>query len=322
VPDSRPARRGGALRAAHRRRAGLRRLSPAAAAAVCGGLAAAGLVFSHPGQAAVVLVLTLAYGAASGCLSRLAPFALVAVPVALLVAAVNAVLSPGGLDVLAAVTLGPLRLQVSVQSLWWALASSCRLLSVSLAATLFTVVVGPDEQVGLGARLSPRAGLVFSLAARLLPVLHRDAARIADAQRARGVRLDEGRVWRRAAARLPLLSCLLVQSLERALDVAAAMESRGYGAGARSSWRPLRPRRRADLVAGAAAGAFAGVLVAGLLLGRFRFTFFPLLDPLLPPLSDRWWLAALAALALPLAATAGTRRRRAASAAAPAAAAR
>ena len=112
-----------------------------------------------------------------------------------------------------------------------------------------------------------------------LPGALADAARIADAQRARGVELDRGRRRDRVAARLPLLAALLTQSLERAMDVAASMEARGYGRRGRASLgaaAALAGRRRGRHRGRAPVAAAA--LVGGLVAGAFRFAFFPLLD--------------------------------------------
>ena len=112
-----------------------------------------------------------------------------------------------------------------------------RLVAVMLAFALYTVVLDPDDQLALVSRFSFRSGLVVSLATRLFPVLQRDAGRIADAQRSRGVELDRGPRRARAVARVPLLAALFAQSLERAMDVGSAMTARGYGRRGRTRWQ-------------------------------------------------------------------------------------
>ena len=97
--------------------------------------------------------------------------------------------------------------------------------------------------------------LAVALATRLVPTLERDAGGLVDSLRGRGVAVEG--VRRRAG----LVSPLLAGSLERGLNLAEAMESRGYGRpGAtrmpRPGWGPLD---RVALVVGAAAVAI-GVL--------------------------------------------------------------
>jgi energy-coupling factor transport system permease protein len=85
-----------------------------------------------------------------------------------------------------------------------------------------------------------------------VPTLERDAAGLRDAVRGRGVAVDGLRGHAR------LLSPLVAGSLERASNLAEAMEARGYGRPGRTV-APGRPWRRADRVA----VALAVVLVAG-----------------------------------------------------------
>ena len=68
-----------------------------------------------------------------------------------------------------------------------------------------------------------RSVLAIALATRLVPTLERDAAGLVESLRGRGVEVTGVR------GRARLLSPLLAGSLERALNLAEAMEARGYG---------------------------------------------------------------------------------------------
>ena len=86
--------------------------------------------------------------------------------------------------------------------------------------------------------------LAIALATRLVPTLERDAAGLVEALRGRGVEVSGLR------GRARLLSPLLAGSLERALNLAEAMEARGYGrpgahASAAAAGLEARDRRRA-----------------------------------------------------------------------------
>jgi energy-coupling factor transport system permease protein len=75
--------------------------------------------------------------------------------------------------------------------------------------------------------------LAVALGTRLVPTLERDAAGLVEALRGRGVEVTGVR------GRGRLLAPLLAGSLERALNLAEAMEARGYGrAGATRAPRP------------------------------------------------------------------------------------
>jgi energy-coupling factor transport system permease protein len=64
---------------------------------------------------------------------------------------------------------------------------------------------------------------MVALATRLVPSLERDAAGLAESVRGRGVRLEGARGY------ATLLSPLMAGSLERATNLAEAMEARGFG---------------------------------------------------------------------------------------------
>src|SRR5262249_12665686 len=90
--------------------------------------------------------------------------------------------------------------------------------------------------------------LVVALATRLVPTLERDAGGLVDSLRGRGIAVEGAR--RRAA----LVSPLLAGSLERGLNLAEAMETRGYG-------RPGRTRVPAPPWAAADVAAVLGALL-------------------------------------------------------------
>ena len=94
-----------------------------------------------------------------------------------------------------------------------------------MAFGLFSACVDPDELLRLLRRLSYRSALTASLATRLVPVLARDALRMGDAARCRP----------HPPGRLAVTRAALAGALERAVDVAAALEVRGYSRGGRPS---------------------------------------------------------------------------------------
>ncbi len=289
---------------------GLAGRRPVAAATYVAAVAFAALVVANPLQVAVLLAVVLALLAASGSLRAAVPYLRVALAVGLFLALLNPLFSRGGLDVLWEWELGPLTITVTLQGIVYGVTTALRLAALVLAFALLTVALTPDDQLVLFSRFSFRSGLVLSLASRLLPLLQSDARRIADAQRCRGVELDRGTRKQRAAARLPLLGALLTRSLERAVDVAAAMEARGYGAGARSRWLRRRPWRAVDVTLVAGGILAAAALLAGLAGGAASYSFYPLLDDPWPALLDPWWLALLGALLVPAAAAALVPSRR------------
>lgn len=250
-----------------------RRASPlhsARASAACAyvlSLVIAALVLSAPvalGAVAVALVL-----AAAG--ARVAPeigrAARLAVPVALAVTFVNALLTRDGLTVIA--RLGDLPLlghtDVTLEATVYGGILGLRAGILILCGALYTVAVDPDQVLRLFRRVSFRSALTATLATRIVPVLIRDSRRFSDAQRCRPGP---------PPTRLALMRATTASVLDRALDVAAALEVRGYGAAHRAP-RLRQPYSRHDIAFTLAALAITGLAVGARVSGAAAFRAYP-----------------------------------------------
>ena len=244
-------------------------LHAAGAGAGAGFCAALGLVFvlfDHPLVLGGGIVAVLVAAAGAGVLGELGRAARIGVGVALLVALLNPLLSSAGdtLLVRGYAVLGH-RFDITLEALAYGAVAGVRLLGLILVCALFSAAVDPDEQLRALRRVSHHSALTAALATRLVPVLARDASRRGAAARCRA----------RPASRAVLARAALGGTLERAVEVAAALEVRGYArVGARGSAggaaAVLRRRSRhgvriavsAALLAVAAAGAKAAGIAA------------------------------------------------------------
>lgn len=73
--------------------------------------------------------------------------------------------------------------------------------------------------------------LMLSIALRFVPTLLDETQKIMNAQRSRGVNFGEGKLLDQIKAVIPLLIPLFVSAINRAEDLATAMEARGYRGG-------------------------------------------------------------------------------------------
>jgi energy-coupling factor transport system permease protein len=140
------------------------------------------------------------------------------------------------------------QIDITSEELWSAGLNALRLAAVGLAFAAYALLVDHDRLLQ-----SVRFARPAALATRLLPTLERDAAGFVESLRARGVAVTGVR------GHATLLSPLLASSLERGLNLAEAMEARGYGRPGRSGlpaqrWRALDVAAIALAVAVAAAG--------------------------------------------------------------------
>ena len=116
------------------------------------------------------------------------------------------------------------RLDVTREELANGLFQGLRLAAVGLAFAVYALRVDHDRLLA-GAGWARRSTVAVALATRLLPVLERDARDLRLALRGRRAEFGPMR----------LLSPLVAGSLERGLNVAEAMEARGYGRPGRTS---------------------------------------------------------------------------------------
>ena len=146
--------------------------------------------------------------------------------------------------------IGPL--DVSTDEIAIAVLNGLRLTTLALAFAAYALLLDHDRLVSSAGR-ARRSALAVALATRLVPTLERDASGLAEAVRGRGVELHGARGY------ATLLSPLVAGSLERASQLAEAMEARGFGRP--GSTRAPRPGwRRVDRLA--LAGATLLVAVA------------------------------------------------------------
>jgi energy-coupling factor transport system permease protein len=132
-------------------------------------------------------------------------------------------------------------LTVTREELASAALMALRLAAVGLAFAVYALCLDHDRLLG-AAGWARRSALSVALATRLVPTLERDAVGLVESLRGRGMEVEGAR------ARARLLSPLLAGSLERGLNLAEAMEARGFGRPGRTR-TPTPPWTRLDKVA-------------------------------------------------------------------------
>ncbi len=184
---------------------------------------------------------------------------------------VNVLASRQGLTVFARLgDLGPFgQGDLTVEAVVYGAVIALKVTTVILIATLASLAVDPDELLRIFRRLSFRSALTASLAVRMIPLLAADAQRLAEAHRTRprgGLNGARGRVM--------LLGAVLGGSLDRAMDVAATLEVRGF-ATARRAPRVVHRWSRHDIAFAASAVAIVALAVVGRFAGATSFQAYP-----------------------------------------------
>ena len=215
-------------------------MRPSAAALVLLGVAVTALVADRMWAVGVLAVVLLAICLRAG--KRAKPYLWGTLFSAGFVFLLSPLLQSTGYHVLWSGPVVPVlgRLDVTTEELRIAGINALRLAAVGLAFAAYALLLDHDRLIA--ASTARRSVLMAALATRLVPTLERDAAGLVEALRGRGLP-PEG--LRGHAA---LLSPLLAGSLERGLNLAEAMEARGFGRPGRTRV-PAPPWRAGDRVA-------------------------------------------------------------------------
>jgi len=149
---------------------------------------------------------------------------------------INALVSYHGNHVLvvAPFTLPVLgRPMITLEAIAFGAVMAVKLLVIISAFAFINLTVHPDDIMSflLKIKLPYKSVLVTSLSTRFIPCLIEDVQRINDAYRTRGVLLDTGNWFRWLKNRAGIIIPLLSNSLDRAVQVAEAMEARAFGTG-------------------------------------------------------------------------------------------
>jgi energy-coupling factor transporter transmembrane protein EcfT len=254
---------------AYARRGPLSAVGAASASLFFGGFVVAAFAVSNPIVLAGAAGGVAAAGLAAGARRALAMAARWSAALGVLIVAVNGLASQRGDTVLLRAGELPVlgRIDVSAEALAEGGVLALRIAIVLAAFAIHSACVDPDRLLRLVRPLARHSALTAALIARLVPLAAADYARLREAARLRGPAAAP--VGRAALARR-----LVAGSLDRAIDVAATLELRGYARGAPA--RAPRPRASRHGRRFAACGAAAAALTVAIrLAGAGDFDAYP-----------------------------------------------
>ena len=193
------------------------------------------------------------------------------VPFALVIALINTLVTRDGVTVLVRGFGLPVfgQTDITLEALVYSAILGLRFLIVIGCAGLLAACVDPDELLRSVRRVSVRSGVTAAVATRLVPVLARDARRLAEARRTVGAEGER---------RVAVLRAVTTGALDRATDVAATLEVRGFALAGRPA-RERRPWSRHDLAFAASATALAALGIAAGVEDWSAFATVPRLGP-------------------------------------------
>jgi energy-coupling factor transport system permease protein len=235
----------------------LQAASVPAAAIYLGSLALAAFLFSSPIVLAGAGVAVAVAGLAAGARAALALSLRWGVWLGIAIIAVNVLATDRGDTVLVrgydVAVLGPM--DVTLESIAAGAVLAERILVVTMAFAVWSACVDPDRVLRVVRRVARRSALTATLVSRLVPVATGDLGRLREAAELRGPGAA-------AAGRAALARRLVAGSLDRAVDVAATLELRGYSLPGPTAVAPPRRSRHDRLFVAAGIGIVVVAVVA------------------------------------------------------------
>ncbi len=214
----------------------IHRLSPLAKLAWGGGVVILSLLFNHPVYILILFLSLIPIVKLAGVWREWASMLKFSLWLGLIIIAINALVSYHGEHVL---LVAPFQLpivgrpEITLEAIAFGAVKAMTLIVIISTFVLINLTTHPDDimAVMLKMRLPYKSVLVTSLSTRFVPCLIEDVGRISDGYRTRGVQLDAGGWFKRIKNRAKITISLLTNSLDRAVQVAEAMEARAFGTG-------------------------------------------------------------------------------------------
>jgi energy-coupling factor transport system permease protein len=237
--------------------------SAAAASVYLGSLVVCAFAYSNPIVLAGVGAAVVVAGSLADAGAPLRLAARWGIALGILVTLVNVIVSQRGDTILVRGFDLPVlgQIDISLEALVEGAVLALRIAVVFAAGAVYSACVDPDRVMRMIRPLAPHSALTATLITRLVPLAAADQARLREASALRGPGAAP-------VGRVELARRLLAGSLDRAVDIAATLELRGYARGlprrgarrrsSRHSWRFATAGVAIAIVAVAARLAGAG----------------------------------------------------------------
>jgi len=183
-------------------------------------------------------------------------------------------------------------LNITAEELLFSLTMCIRIAAILGAFTVLNLTTDPDDLlIALTKLRFPyRSVVVTSLSTKFVPVMLSDLKNIQDAQRSRGVDFSKGKIIERIKKYGAVFFPLLSKSLDRSVQIAEAMETRGFGRYEKRSFYKDTRISKSDIFL-----IFVSLLPLAISLymvsqGIGAFKFYQRIDPLIKSSSEAFFI--------------------------------
>lgn len=228
------------------------------------------MIFMHPAALGVSLAGAVCFYVRLRGFRGVGFLVRLALPAALLTAAINALFNHRGETVLAKLPGGS---PITLESLEYGLAAAAMIAAVLIWFACFSIVMTSDKLTYLFGRLAPSLSLVLCMTLRFVPRFIEQFERVREARLCAGkpeVRSLKGKI----KEAFECFSAMTMWSLEGSADTADSMKARGFGLRGRTAFAVYRLALR-DVAALVWLAACAALVIIAAANGCFKWEFFP-----------------------------------------------
>lgn len=166
---------------------------------------------------------------------------------------------------------------LTLESIVYGFAAAVMLAAVINWFSCYNEIMTSDKFIYLFGRIIPSMSLILSMTLRFVPEFSNQLRCTANAQKCIGRDISQGSIIKRAKSGLSVLSAMITWALERSIETADSMKSRGYGLSARTAFSIFKFDRR-DLKTLVCIVVLSAVVLAGRITGYADFTYFPSME--------------------------------------------
>lgn len=139
----------------------------------------------------------------------------------------------------------------------------------------FNEVMTSDKFIYLFGKITPSLSLILSMALRFVPHFSEQTKKVINAQKCIGNDIHNGNIFEKTKKGLKILSIMITQALENAIDTADSMKARGYGLTKRTFFSIYRFEKR-DKITLFSILFFGIYIIFGKMCGQMKFVCYPL----------------------------------------------
>jgi energy-coupling factor transport system permease protein len=228
-----------------------------------------------------------------GSLRKITSFIL---PLAALIVLINSLFNQNGDILLTSLNIFNYTLPIYQEAIVFGVAMAIKLILILAIFTAFNILIPVERLMDIFGSYNSRSVLVVAISAALIPDMVERFHSIGQVQRCRGVQRPGKGLWERTRNLGPLLLNLLRSSLQAALQMAEAMQARGYGSSKRRNVYQIEKWQLQDWLLLFLALTVLGLALLGWYTG-YRYHYRPLEQVSLPVYN--WEVLALFFLSLP-----------------------